>query len=60
MVCHGIPCDKILAEGDILNIDVTVILNGWYGDTSRMFIIGKNKSGDKLKDQWKKYRKPNK
>ena len=44
VVCHGIPCDKILAEGDILNIDVTVILNGWYGDTSRMFIIGKRAS----------------
>jgi len=42
VICHGIPDDKtILAEGDILNIDVTVILNGWYGDTSRMYTIGK-------------------
>lgn len=41
VVCHGIPApDKILKKGDILNIDVTVILNGWYGDTSRMFSIG--------------------
>ncbi len=42
VICHGIPCTTdILKEGDILNIDVTVILDGWYGDTSRMFIIGK-------------------
>ena len=40
VVCHGIPGDKRIAEGDILNIDVTVILNGWHGDTSRMFIVG--------------------
>ncbi len=40
VVCHGIPGEKILQEGDIANIDVTVILNGWYGDTSRMFLIG--------------------
>lgn len=42
VVCHGIPSsDKILKSGDIINIDVTVILDGWYGDTSRMFSIGK-------------------
>ena len=41
VVCHGIPGDKVLAEGDILNIDVTVILDGWYGDTSRMYVAGK-------------------
>ncbi|MGL9757573.1 MAG: type I methionyl aminopeptidase [Wolbachia sp.] len=41
VVCHGIPDDKPLKDGDILNIDVTVILNGWYGDTSRMFWVGK-------------------
>lgn len=41
VVCHGIPGPKKLVDGDILNIDVTVILNGWYGDTSRMFTIGK-------------------
>jgi len=41
VVCHGIPTDqKKLANGDILNIDVTVILDGWYGDTSRMFLVG--------------------
>lgn len=41
VVCHGIPGDKILHEGDIINIDVTVILDGWYGDTSRMYAVGK-------------------
>jgi len=40
VVCHGIPSDKRLKEGDILNIDVTVIVDGWYGDTSRMFVAG--------------------
>ena len=40
VVCHGIPGEKILNPGDILNIDVTVILDGWYGDTSRMFFAG--------------------
>ncbi len=39
-VCHGIPGDKILKNGDILNIDVTVIKHGYHGDTSRMFLIG--------------------
>ena len=43
VVCHGIPGKKTLKEGDIINIDITVILNGWHGDTSRMFIIGKPK-----------------
>ncbi len=41
VVCHGIPDDKPLASGDIVNIDVTVILDGWHGDTSRMFFVGK-------------------
>lgn len=41
VVCHGIPSEKKLEEGDILNIDVTVILDGWYGDTSRMYYCGK-------------------
>jgi methionyl aminopeptidase len=41
VVCHGIPGEKKLQDGDILNIDVTVILDGWYGDTSRMFGVGK-------------------
>ena len=40
VVCHGIPTDKYLNEGDILNIDVTAIVNGWHGDTSRMFFVG--------------------
>ena len=40
VVCHGIPSDKILKEGDIVNIDVTAFKNGWHGDTSRMFKIG--------------------
>jgi methionyl aminopeptidase len=40
VVCHGIPGDRRLMDGDILNIDVTVILDGWHGDTSRMFLVG--------------------
>ena len=40
VVCHGIPSDRNLEEGDILNIDVTAIINNYYGDTSRMFIVG--------------------
>ena len=40
VVCHGIPNEKPLREGDIVNIDVTVILDGWYGDTSRMYFVG--------------------
>ena len=40
VVCHGIPSEKVLQDGDILNIDITVILDGWYGDTSRMFWVG--------------------
>ena len=40
VVCHGIPSEKILNEGDILNVDVTAYKNGWHGDTSRMFEIG--------------------
>jgi len=41
VVCHGIPSEKVLKDGDILNIDVTVIVDGWYGDTSRMYVAGK-------------------
>ncbi len=41
VVCHGIPGPKKLVNGDIINIDVTVILDGWHGDTSRMFCLGK-------------------
>ena len=40
VVCHGIPGPRRLVEGDILNIDVTTILDGWHGDTSRMFAVG--------------------
>jgi methionyl aminopeptidase len=40
VICHGIPNDKPLKKGDSINIDVTVIKNGWHGDTSRMFFVG--------------------
>jgi methionyl aminopeptidase len=40
VVCHGIPSDKPLRDGDIVNIDITVIVDGWHGDTSRMFLVG--------------------
>jgi methionyl aminopeptidase len=41
VICHGIPSDtKVLKDGDILNIDVTVIKDGWHGDTSRMYVVG--------------------
>ncbi|MDF1720914.1 MAG: type I methionyl aminopeptidase [Minwuia sp.] len=43
VVCHGIPGDRVLKDGDIVNIDVTVIVDGWHGDTSRMFFAGKPK-----------------
>ncbi len=41
VVCHGIPGDKKLKDGDILNIDVTVIVDGWFGDSSRMYVAGR-------------------
>jgi len=41
VICHGIPSDKKLKDGDVLNIDVTVIKNGYHGDTSKMFVVGK-------------------
>ena len=40
VICHGIPGEKILNEGDIINVDVTAYKNGWHGDTSRMFYVG--------------------
>ncbi|MDQ3145166.1 MAG: type I methionyl aminopeptidase [Pseudomonadota bacterium] len=40
VVCHGIPGDKPLKDGDIVNVDVTPLLGGWHGDTSRMFLVG--------------------
>ena len=44
-VCHGIPGDRVLKNGDVLNIDITVIKNGYHGDTSRMFFIGEPSIG---------------
>ncbi len=43
VICHGIPSDRKLRNGDALNIDITVIKDGWHGDTSRMFMVGKPK-----------------
>ncbi len=40
VVCHGIPAERALREGDILNIDITLIVDGWHGDTSRMYAVG--------------------
>jgi methionyl aminopeptidase len=40
VVCHGMPADRPLKEGDIVNIDVTFIVDGWYGDSSRMYAVG--------------------
>jgi methionyl aminopeptidase len=40
VICHGIPAAKPLQSGDIVNIDVTVVVNGWHGDTSRMYLVG--------------------
>ena len=49
VVCHGIPNEKKLKNGDIINIDVTVIKDGFHGDTSRMFIVGKpTKQGETI------------
>ena len=51
VICHGIPSSRILENGDIVNIDVTVIVDGWHGDTSRMFPVGKiNAKAQKLID----------
>ena len=49
VVCHGIPGGKLLADGDILNIDVTVIVDGWFGDSSRMYVAGApNRKAERL------------
>ncbi|WP_427451299.1 type I methionyl aminopeptidase [Litorimonas sp. WD9-15] len=49
VVCHGIPNDKALKDGDIINIDVTVIVDGWHGDTSRMYAVGEiNRRAERL------------
>jgi methionyl aminopeptidase len=51
VVCHGIPGDKAVRDGDILNIDVTVILDGWFGDSSRMYVAGRpNRRAERLID----------
>jgi methionyl aminopeptidase len=42
VICHGIPGEKVLKDGDIVNIDITVIKDGWHGDTSKMFQVGKS------------------
>ena len=47
VICHGIPCDYKLKDGDILNIDITVIKDGYHGDTSKMFIIGDGSAKDR-------------
>jgi methionyl aminopeptidase len=48
VVCHGIPGPRVLRDGDIINIDVTVIVDGWHGDTSRMYAIGETRRRDRL------------
>jgi methionyl aminopeptidase len=51
VVCHGIPNDKPLRDGDIVNIDVTFVVDGWYGDSSRMYPVGKiNRAAERLID----------
>ena len=51
VICHGIPSNRVLESGDIVNIDVTVIVDGWHGDTSRMFPVGRiNNKAQKLID----------
>jgi methionyl aminopeptidase len=51
VVCHGIPSERKLKDGDILNIDVTVIVDGWYGDSSRMYVAGTpNRKAERLID----------
>ncbi len=51
VVCHGIPGDRVLRGGDIMNIDVTAILDGWHGDTSRMYAVGEvSRKAERLMD----------
>jgi methionyl aminopeptidase len=40
VICHGIPGDRVLKDGDIVNVDVTPLLDGWHGDSSRMYLVG--------------------
>ena len=51
VVCHGIPSEKRLRDGDILNIDVTVIVDGWYGDSSRMYVAGRPSAQGRAADR---------
>ena len=57
VICHGIPSPKkILKDGDIINIDVAVIKDGWFGDTSRMYYVGNpSKAAKKLVDLWRPF-----
>ncbi len=48
VVCHGIPGTRVLRDGDTVNIDVTVIVDGWHGDTSRMYAVGETRKRDRL------------
>jgi methionyl aminopeptidase len=51
VVCHGIPGPRLLREGDILNVDVTLIVDGWHGDSSRMYAVGKiSRAAERLLD----------
>ncbi len=51
VVCHGIPGEKVLKDGDILNVDVTVVKGGWYGDSSRMYVAGRpSRKAERLMD----------
>ncbi|MBY0564576.1 MAG: type I methionyl aminopeptidase [Hyphomonadaceae bacterium] len=51
VVCHGIPGERVLRSGDALNIDVTVIVDGWHGDTSRMYVVGEpSRKAERLMD----------
>lgn len=51
VVCHGIPNDKPLREGDIVNIDITLVVDGWHGDSSRMYCVGEvNRRAERLID----------
>ena len=51
VVCHGIPNDKPMKEGDIVNIDVTLILDGWHGDSSRMYAVGEDPAPRRAADR---------
>ena len=51
VVCHGMPGDRVLKEGDIVNIDVTFIVEGWYGDSSRMYALGADRAQSRAADR---------